>query len=70
MNTSYPHQRFHPQGTLTDAIRPICAYCLHLLVHAQGGTPLSYAMRRELEEHHQCPEKLTARKPDVALPYN
>ncbi len=70
MNTTYPHHHFNPNQSSGNAIRPICAYCLHLLVHGHAGASLSQATRRELEDHHECAEKATARTPDVALPYN
>jgi len=70
MSTTYPHQHFHPHQSLGNAMRPICAYCLHLLVHGQGAAGLSQASRRELEDHHDCAEKTTARTPNVSLPYN
>jgi len=71
MNTTYPHhQHISPHQSLGEVIRPICAYCLHLLVHGQGSAPLSHAKRQELEDHHECAEKMKARTPDVSLPYN
>jgi len=70
MNTTYPHQHFHPHQLLGNAIRPVCAYCMHLLVHGHGGVPVSQATRRELEDHHECAEKMMARRPEVSLPYN
>jgi len=45
-------------------------YCLHLLGAAPAGTILTVSMRRELENDHECVEKVIARRPDVALPYN
>ena len=70
MNTSYPHHHSHTHELLTGALRPICAYCMHLLAVSPANTPVSASMRRELEEHHECIEKATARRPDVSMPFN
>jgi hypothetical protein len=70
MNTSYPHEHFHPHQSPGAAIRTVCAYCLHFLVHGRGDAASGAMMGRDLEEHHECAEKQIARKPDVSLPYN
>ncbi|AXC09414.1 hypothetical protein ACPOL_0027 [Acidisarcina polymorpha] len=68
MNTSYPHHDTRSLQSLSSAVRPICAYCLHLLGSSPG--PMSASMRLELEEHHECVEKTTAKRPAVSLPFN
>ena len=71
MNTSYPHHHsHHPHEVPGRPSRPVCMYCLHLLGAAPAGTILTVSMRRELENDHECVEKVIARRPDVALPYN
>lgn len=70
MNTSYPHQHVDHHDLLANSVRPVCVYCLHRLGTARMSVPLSASRRRELVEHHQCIEKLTARRPQAALPYN
>jgi hypothetical protein len=68
MNTHYPHHYSHLHDLPGQTVRPICVYCLHLL--GTTGVSLSAAKRRAIEENHQCVEKVTARQPHVALPYN
>lgn len=69
MNTSYPRHHSHSNVTLEKSLRPVCAYCLHLL-GAAGPGPMSPSRRREVEDDHQCTEKVIARQPHVALPFN
>ncbi len=68
MDTHYPHHHSHLHDVPGKAVRPICAYCLHLL--GVAGVPLSASMRRAIVEKHECVEKVRARQPHVALPYN
>ncbi len=70
MNTSYPHHHSHSHETLASAVRPLCTYCLHRLGAITTSTPMSAAKRRQLVEDHQCVEKVIARQPHVALPFN
>jgi hypothetical protein len=68
MHIHYPHHHSHHPDMAVKAVRPICTYCLHLL--GVGDVQLNAAMRHLLEEDHQCLEKVTARQPHVALPFN
>jgi hypothetical protein len=70
MDTHYPHHHSYLQPLPGEAMRPICVYCLHLLGAAPAGTIITVSMRRELEDGHDCVEKVIARRPEVALPYN
>ncbi len=70
MNTSYPHHHSYSHDVPSSAIRPVCAYCLHLLAAFPAGTALSAAMRKALEDDHECVEKVNARRPEVSLPFN
>ncbi len=70
MNTHYPHHHSHSHDVLRSALRPVCAYCLHLLEAFPAGTALSAAMRKALEDDHECVEKVNARRPEVSLPFN
>ncbi len=70
MNTNYPHHHSHVHDSLRAALRPVCAYCLHLLGTAHPGTTLSPSTRRAIQDDHECVEKVNARRPDVSLPYN
>jgi hypothetical protein len=70
MATSYPHNLLHPYDHTSHranvGVLPICAYCLHLL----GSLPVSAVTRREMEEHHTCAEKATAKLPAAPMPFN
>jgi hypothetical protein len=68
MDTHYPHHHSHLHQLSGQVIRPICAYCLHLL--GTAGVPLSASMRRSIVDKHECVEKMTARLPHVSLPFN
>jgi hypothetical protein len=68
MDTHYPHHHSHLHQLAGKAMRPICAYCLHLL--GSAGVPLSASMRRSIEDSHECSEKVIAREPHVSLPFN
>jgi hypothetical protein len=68
MDTHYPHHHSHLHQLPGAAMRPICVYCLHLL--GAAGVPINASMRRVIEENHECVEKVTARQPHVALPFN
>jgi hypothetical protein len=70
MDTHYPHHHSHLHHQPGKVARPICVYCLHLLGVAPVGTIVTVSMERELEASHDCVEKLIARRPEVALPYN
>jgi hypothetical protein len=70
MNTNYPHRHSHTYDSAGKAVRPVCAYCLHLLANSSASVQLSAAKRRALEDTHECVEKVTARQPQVALPFN
>lgn len=70
MDTHYPHHHshlLHLHGA-GQARPPICAYCLHLL--GGPGVALSASTRRAIEEDHHCLEKVRAKQPQVALPFN
>jgi hypothetical protein len=70
MATSYPHNLLHSYEHANArpgvGLLPICAYCLHLL----GSLPVSAVIRREMEEHHTCAEKATAKQPAAPMPFN
>jgi hypothetical protein len=69
MDTHYPHHHSQLHPPLPgQAMRPICVYCLHLLGTAE--VPLNASTRRMIEDDHECVEKVTARQPHVALPFN
>jgi hypothetical protein len=68
MESHYPHHHSHLPQLPAKAMRPVCAYCLHLL--GSAGVSLSASMRRSLEDNHQCSEKATARQPHASLPFN
>jgi hypothetical protein len=68
MDIHYPHHHSHLHQLSGATMRPICVYCLHLLDAA--GVTLNASMWRMIEANHQCMEKVTARLPQVALPYN
>ncbi len=70
MHTNYPHPHSHHRNPPGERVRPICAYCLHLLGSASVSAPLSATMRTAIENDHQCVEKTTARQPHVSLPFN
>ena len=68
MDTHYPHHHSHLHQLSGKATRPVCVYCLHLLGTAE--VQLNALTRRVIEDNHQCVEKVTARQPHVALPFN
>ena len=69
MNTHYPHHHSDLHSTARarrcGRFASIACTCWVRL-----EVPLSASTRRAIEDNHECVEKVTARQPQVALPFN